>query len=430
MLRSNIVIVDEFVLIKKKDLNEIILPTLEKREFGGRPIDYPEETKQIFLSSAKNKTNWGWKHLVNTVNGHYKNKLIKYGFFTGDIFTAIANGIQTKKQYIQRKKDTDDLSFAQEYLNEWLQNNELSMFKYEDFEQNQVLEVPFYPRTVMQILDKNEQEYNFNNDDIRIIVTDIALATGNENDNTVIMCMAINKETGIRRVEYITAVNGLNSLEQIIIMKRMFYEYKAQYFEMDSRGVGYGLFDIMTTETYDNELDITYPAWGVCDDKQLQISSDTVINDRISRTNSNETENVIIPFVATSEINNQMHLGVRKALKDKNIQLLIDDAEAKMLLEEKDYKWITRSAEYKSEKILPFLQTRFMINEAISLETVFLDSGNIKLKEAKRTDVKDRYIVLAMANMLADKITNKYVLQDENYEFDENDWSWMYNINN
>ena len=133
--RANVVIIDEFVLTKKKDIDEIILPTLEVRKFGGRPEDYPEETKQIFLSSAKNKTNWGWNQLRKCVNGHYKDRTIKYGFFTGDIFTAIANGIQTKKQYIQRKRDTDDISFQQEYLNIFLDNNENSIFKYEDFEE-------------------------------------------------------------------------------------------------------------------------------------------------------------------------------------------------------------------------------------------------------------------------------------------------------
>lgn len=92
--RSSVVITDEFMLIKKKDYDEIIAPTLEPRRFAGRPKDYPEEPKQIFLSSARNKTNWGWKHLVNAVNKHYKGGHTKYGFYAGDIFTAVANGIR------------------------------------------------------------------------------------------------------------------------------------------------------------------------------------------------------------------------------------------------------------------------------------------------------------------------------------------------
>lgn len=426
-IRSNIVIVDEFVLIDKKTIYECAVPTLEVRRFAGRPKDYPEETKQIFLSSAKTKTNWGWRQLVQCVNSHYKEKRVKYGFFAGDIFTAIANGIQTKKKYISAKESTDDMSFEQEYLNIFLSNSEDSMFKYEDFEQNQCIEKPFYPRKLIDILDGEEQTYVFDDRHIRYITTDIALATGNENDNTILLCVSFDKENGVRSYEYMSSMSGMNSMQQVKEMKRLFYEYHADYFEMDSRGVGYGLFDLMTIETYDEELGITYPAWGVCRDRNLQISSETVIQDRISRTSASETEDVIIPFVATAEINNQMHLGFRKALKDKMIKLLVDDSDAKAKFENDDIHWLTRSSEYKANKIAPFLQTKFMVNEAISLNTVRLDSGNIKLKENNRMDVKDRYITCAMANMFADKLTSKYVLrQDQETDFNEEDYYDMY----
>ena len=425
-IRANIVIVDEFVLIDKKTIYDCAIPTLEVRRFGGRPKDYIEETKQIFLSSAKTKTNWGWRQLVSCVNNHYKEKRVKYGFFAGDIFTAIANGIQTKKKYLSAKESSDDMTFEQEYLNIFLSNNEDSMFKYEDFEQNQCIEKAFYPRTVMEILDNEEQSYIFDDNHIRYVTTDIALATGNENDNTVLLCVSLDKQTGHRAFEYITALNGLNSVEQVKIMKRLFYEYHAMYFEMDSRGVGYSLFDLLTVETFDNDINKTYPAWGVCNDKLLQISSDTVIQDRIIRTASNETEDVIIPFVATAEINNQMHLGFRKALKDKMIDLLVDDSDASAKFENDDPYWVTKSSEYRANKLIPFLQTKFMINEAVSLDTIRLDSGNIKLKEHNRLDVKDRYITCGMANMLADKLVNKYIQSEyQDGEFNESDWAWL-----
>lgn len=425
-LRANIVIVDEFVLIDKKTVYECAIPTLEVRRFAGRPKDYKEETKQIFLSSAKTKTNWGWRQLVNCVNSHYKDKRIKNGFFAGDIFTAIANGIQTKKKYISAKDSTDDMSFEQEYLNIFLSNSEDSMFKYEDFEQNQCITKAFYPRKPIDVLDGEEQTYVFDDRHIRYITTDIALATGNENDNTILLCVSFDKETGIRSFEYMASISGMNSMEQVKQMKRLYYEYKADYFEMDSRGVGYGLFDFMTIETYDDELGITYPAWGVCRDRNLQISSEAVLQDRIGRTSSSNTEDIIIPFVATAEINNQMHLSFRKALKDKLIKLLVDDSDAEARFENDDIYWTTKSSEYRRDKLLPFKQTKYMINEAISLNTVRLDSGNIKLKENNRMDTKDRYVTCAMSNMFADKLNSKYILgSDQEDDFDIDDWSFL-----
>ena len=236
MKRSQIVITDECVLIKKKDYEEIIEPTLTQRSFVGKPSDYIEEPKQIFLSSAKTRTNWMWRHLKNCVVEHYKNKRIKYGFFAVDVFTAVASTIQTKNQYLQRKKTVDDMSFQQEYLNIFLGNTENSLFKLEDFERNQILEKPFYPRTLDEILDKKENSYIFSDSWVRIVASDIALATGNENDNSVWIFMAINTETGERRVEYITARHGLNTVEQVLLMKRFFYEYKASYCIQDTKG--------------------------------------------------------------------------------------------------------------------------------------------------------------------------------------------------
>lgn len=421
MQRANIAIIDEFCLLKKKDLDEIILATLEVRKFGGRPLDYTEETKQVFLSSARNKTNWGWKHLVKTVKDHYRDKTTKSGFFCGDIFTAVANGIQTKKQYLQRKRSTDALSFEQEYLNIFLSTNDDSIFKYEDFENCQTLENAFYPRTKEEIIFGDEQTYNFDNEDwIRVLVSDIAVATGNENDNTVLDCMTINKYTGETRFEHIQTISGMNTKLQAIQIKRLFYEYKAHYFVQDANGVGQGIYDLLTDETFDEELGVTYPAWTVNLDAELQLSSDAVLNDRAVRTISSNARDVVIPFSGNATLNSEMHFTTRQMLKDGFIKLLKDDTEIKCKFEEKDPKWISRSSEYKANKLLPFMQTRYTINEAIALNTVFMEGNKIKLKEAKRTDTKDRYMTFAMGCIFSSKIRQKYAQFTD--EDDDIDW--------
>ena len=160
-----------------------------------------------------------------------------------------------------------------------------------------------------------------------------------------------------------------------MLMKRWFYEYKASYFMLDCKGIGNTLFDVLTAETYDSEIGEIYPAWTVCKDKALQITSDTVMNDKITRTLDSDALEVIIPYVGTSELNSQMHLWLRKTLRDEKIDLLKDDGEMKAIIEEKDPKFILKSSEEKALTMLPFLETRYTINEAISLEVKFLDSG-------------------------------------------------------
>lgn len=426
-VRAQVVITDECVLIKKKDYEEIIEPTLTQRQFQGRPIDYFEEPKQIFLSSAKTKTNWMWKHLKNCVKEHYKNKRIKYGFFSVDIFTAVASGIQSKNQYIQRKKSVDDISFEQEYLNMFLGSNENSLFKVEDFEVNQILDKAFYVRTPEEYIEGIENKYHYSNDWVRLVACDVALATGNENDNSIYLFMCVNKQTGQRKVECILSANGLNTLTQAMLIKRYFTEYQAEYLILDVKGVGGGLYDALTVETFDSEFGITYPAWTVCKDKNLQISSDSVMNDKIQRTLSQDAEEVIIPFAGTAELNTQIHIALRKALRDKTISFLKDDSEIKVILEDKDPKFVTKSATERANILLPFLQTRYLINETISLDTTFTENGNIKLKESNRMDTKDRYMTLAMANLLADKIYARYAKNGEDEEFNIKDWSFLAN---
>ena len=55
-------------------------------------------------------------------------------------------------------------------------------------------------------------------------------------------------------------------------MKRIYYDYDAEYFVMDSKGVGLGIYDLLTVKTFDDVRNVTYPAWCVCMDKLLQIS--------------------------------------------------------------------------------------------------------------------------------------------------------------
>lgn len=187
--------------------------------------------------------------------------------------------------------------------------------------------------------------------------------------------------------------------------------------------IGNVIFDLLTTETFDEERGVTYPAWTVCKDKKLQISSDTVVNDKILRTLSANAEEVIIPITGTPEINSNMHLSMQKALRDKSIEMLIDDSEIEYKIQTDNPKWVTYSSEEKARFLMPFLETRYTINESVSLNTEYR-GGRVKVIE-DRSATKDRYMTLAMFNYFGEKLANK--LQSEEYgeEIDIEDWQWL-----
>ena len=417
--RTNISILDEAVLVKKKDYDAIVEPMLEPYSYNGLYL----EPKQFFLSSAKTKDKWLWRHLVNCVNGHYKDKTINYGFFSGDIFTAVANKIQTKKQYLTRKQNTNEFEFNQEFLNLWQGESEGSLFTYEQFHDVQDLEKAFYPRTIDEIVSKEENQYNYKDTQIRYMSNDIAVASGQENDNSVCILGNIDLETTNKNVEYITAFNGMNAVEQVKLIKRLFYEYQCQYYVMDSKGIGNVLFDYLTVPTEDTEVGIVYPAWTVCSDKKLQISSDIVVNDKIKRTITPNAEEVIIPIAGNAEINSNMHLTLQTSLKNKDIHLLIDDDEFEYKESTENHKWSILSSEKKALLKLPYLETRFMINESVTLNTEY-KNGLVKVVE-DRSATKDRYMTLAMFNYFGEKLKNKFLQNGEPDEIDLDEWQWL-----
>lgn len=418
--RTNISILDESALVTKTDYYRIIEPMLEPYNYNGLYL----EPKQILMTSARNKQNWMWKHLVDCVNGHYKDKRIKYSFFCGDIFTAVANKIQSVNQYISRRKSTDELSFEQEYLNIFLGTSENSLYNFTDFEKNQVLHKAFYPVTPQQKMRGEKIKRKFYDNEVRILAWDIAASSGSENDNTTYILMSVNKETNRKKLEYICVMNGINTVQQVVYAKRLFYDYKCSYVIPDTKGVGLSVYDMLTMETYDEEMGVTYPAWNVCLDKKLQISSDTVIQDKIDR-QMKVGQEVVVPYAGTLDLNSQMHFALRTAIREENIDFLIATEDKRIEFEDKDDKWLLKSAEEKAYLLAPFENTKAMINEATSLESTFTENQQLKVKEQKRTDTKDRYMTLGMANLLCDKIYAKYTKESQEEDFNLDDWDFL-----
>lgn len=183
--------------------------------------------------------------------------------------------------------------------------------------------------------------------------------------------------------------------------------------------IGNVIFDMLTVETEDKEYGEIYPAWTVCRDRLLQVSSDNVLSDKVNRTITNDAENVVIPIAGTPEINSQMHLSMRKTLKDGTMEFLKDDTDMDAILTDRDDNWLLKTPEQRAEILLPFLNTRLMVTESVSLSSKNMN-GLVKLEEG-RSETKDSYMSLTMLNYFFEKLTNKYS-QRQTDDFDESSW--------
>lgn len=427
--RSNIVIVDEAVLVKKTDYDEVIEPTLEPYKFKGLEL----LPKQIFLTSAKTKDNWMWRHLKTTVSEHYKNSRkdgeYKYGFFAGDAYTAVMNGIMKSATLKARRKATDDFAFQTEYMNVWLGEGKDAIFKYSDFHESQIWENCFEPTTAMDYISGRKKEIKKAPNEIRVMSIDIAVVGGKSNDNTAITLGTINVETGIRRVEYIWAKSGMNSILQVMMIKRFFYDYECDYMVYDTQGIGNVIYDLMTDETDDPEFGRTkangnpYPAWNMNNDKKLQLCSDAVISGKADKAMM-AGESVMIPFAGVSTSNSDMHYAMWNTMRDKKLILLKNRAEMESILIDRNPKFITKTSEEKNRILIPYLETDLMINETIDLIVTRNDKNIISVKE-KRIGTKDRYMSLAMFNLLCDRLCSKFGIENQESDFDIDAWSFL-----
>jgi hypothetical protein len=88
------------------------------------------------------------------------------------------------------------------------------------------------------------------------------------------------------------------------------------------------------------------------------------------------------------------------------------------------YIYLTCYKNKKAEELLPFLETRYTINEAVGLNAE-IKANTVKVTE-DRSATKDRYMTTAMFNYFGDKLINKYKQDDqEDTDFDEDEWSFL-----
>jgi hypothetical protein len=424
--RLNVIIVDECALIKKTQYDANLEPMLEPYNFKGIIF----EPKQFFLTSSRTKDNWCWGKLLEIVSRHYKNDTgIKYGFFAGDILTSVANKIHTKKQFLSRRENTSEFEFMQEYFNIWQGEPDGGLYTFDDFRKLQKLDDAFIPLRGEDVLFGKEQEYDFGYDEnvVRVLSCDIAVSNGEDTDNTIIILGSINLDTGMKKVEYIKSIHGENSINQARIMKRLFYQFKCDYCIIDLKGIGNAIYDILTTPIEDNDFNENYSAWTITNEKELLFVSNSVIEDKKTRTLYDNAENVIVPYVGTLESNSLMHIGVKQALKNKDIMFLIDsyDKDFNESERDKNAKWLAMNSKDRANQLAPFIETNLMIEEAVMLKYEYRN-GHIRVFERNRNDYKDRYMTLAMFNFLCDKLIfkeNKYKINKNSS--DTSRWSFL-----
>lgn len=305
-----------------------------------------------------------------------------------------------------------------EILNEMFTENEDSFFEVKSFKENQILTECFNPPTIQDIfagkpLSMKEKEPN----EIRLIVADLAFTgtiSREKNDHTVFLGMTLKwKDFRFeRQVNFIETRPGGGADKVVLRLKELYYDYQADYIIFDNRSGGEAVFDYLSGKTEHPERGYGWNNSGftVVRDMDLQVVPSAKIDELSRRTVDKNAIPCLISFIGTAELNSQAWQSLKKQLDTNNIKFLVNASDKQTELEDTG-EYFEMTSEQLAESLIPYMQTEELIHECVNLTPEF-KNGLVRLVEP-RSGYKDRAIVLAYGNLIAEKLDTKYAKQSQ-----------------
>jgi len=409
--RSNVTVLEERRLIPSIIIDSIIRPFLISRQAPymtdpkySHIEELREEPQEIIITSAYYKSHEWWieakKFLRMIASGDPDVK----GIFL-DYLILLKHGIKTKKQMAKEKENFDSVTFGMEYGNIPYGSSSTSFYKLEQFNRN--VKRSWRPiRDEDYILGKrNTYDIPKLPDEYRIICVDVAMRAGATNDNTIITCARLlpTRKGWMTEICYIESHNGVNTNVQSLRIKQIYEEFQGDTLVLDLLNSGISIFDALSSVTKDEVRGKEYPAYTVMENNQEWIDN-RVYEELVERTLGADAVKCVFPIAGTSQLNSAIAISLKDRLKRRLISLLVDDnTEEEYLLKSKNKDILDQSdSGVRAYLLQSHIQTTLMINECISLDTVFV-GGLVKLIEPSGGR-KDRFTSISYLNYYVSKM--------------------------
>lgn len=410
--RCNIVIYEEFRLIKKSVIDNIIAPFLVSRQppylfdrdmYGGIQDDLMEEPVSIYISSAWLKSHWMWNTMQSSLyamlNGENE---ILIGL---DYAITMMHRIKTKRYLIDQRNKVDNTTWAIEYENRMISDNTHTFFKYSLILPRQTIKRAWYPRTIFDYIAKVKNKYDIpkQEGEIRVISCDIAMISDDANDNSVYSCLRllpeqIDKNTnqiGYRvQIPYLEHRRGGETTGQAIRIKQLYTDFNADYVVLDVRNAGISVLDALGRILYDDERDCEYPAWTCMNDDSLS-----------SRIVTPNAMPIVYCFTGYQRLNSEIAITLRSMMESKKVDFLVQMQDGIDEIKSKIPEYVkNEDPVIQNFYEQPYLETEALVHEMVDLEyEVTENTGAVRVKEP-RSGMKDRYISVAMGCHFSSKL--------------------------
>ena len=408
--RANILIVDEFRMVKKDTIDTVLKKFLTSRRMppyrelsdDEKKIEYAKEpNKSCFLSSAFFKDHWSYNKMLDTFKMMLDDK--KTDFVCGFPYQlSIKEGLLFPEDVESDMLETDfsEIKWEMEMEALWHGGEEVAFFDFNSISKNRKIAYAMLPDKQANLLGNNPKFRITQkaNGEKRILSADIALMSSNKHNNdasAIFINQMLPSKSGryTSNIVYGDCFEGLITSDQALVIRRLYEEFHCDYIVMDCNGLGMGVYDALVRDIVDPESGEIYPALSCCNDPEMA-----------SRCSSHNAEKVIWSIKGNPKLNSDCAILLREGFRSSKIRLLTTEYDAESTLGDiRGYNALSPSEKVSLQ--MPYIHTTLLIDELVKLQH---DEANGKVKVYEKAGMrKDRYSSLSYNYYVALQIESK-----------------------
>ena len=420
--RANILIVDEFRMVKKDTIDTVLKKFLTSRRMppykdltdAERKMEYAKEpNKSCFLSSAYFKDHWSFNKMLDTFKLMLDDS--KTDFVCGFPYQlSVQEGLLFSEdvESDMLESDFNEIKWSMEMEAMWFGDEDGAFFDFDSISKNRRIKYAMLPDKLSGLLGNNQKVKipQKQNGEKRILSADVALMSSSKhnNDATAIFINQMLPSKGGRytnNIVYSDSYEGLHTEDQALVIRLLYDEYLCDYIVLDCTGLGLGVYDALVRDIVDPDTGEVYPALSCCNDQEMA-----------ARCTTTGADKVIWSIKASPKLNSDCAVLLREGFRSGKIRLLMTEYDADVVMSEiKGYKSLSPSEKVKLQ--MPYVHTTLLINELVKLQHE--ESGG-RVRVYERSGMrKDRYSSLSYNYYVALQLESKLGKQrSNNFESD------------
>lgn len=365
-------LVEEVILVDGTLLNEVIIPTMNvdrRLADGSRHKEEVVNKSQIYVTTAGWKNSFAYDKLLMTLVQQIiepREAVVLGGTWRVPVIEGLLN-----RNFINELRldgTYNDASFSREYESEWSGDVENAFFSAERFDRLRQLTAAEY-----------EYTKSANKNSYYVIGVDVG-RKGCTSEAIIIKVTPQPQGSSIKSIVNLFSFEDEHFEDQAIVLKKLYYRYKAQRLVIDGNGLGIGLVDYMVKSQIDFDTGDTLPDFGVYNDEEGFYKK--------FKTSTTEIDALYI-IKANAPINTEAHSYAQTQISSGKIRFLIDENQAKSKLMSTKMGQ-SMSSEKRAEYLQPFTCTTILREQMLNLREEN-EGVNIILKQSSKKIKKDKF---------------------------------------